>query len=236
MISHKSLYKNEEMDVLMSVNHRELDHASLNKSKELITIIIPARNEEGNIQKLEQELLAVLDPLPFDFEFIVIDNASNDRTGEKFKEICDRDPRWKYFRFSKNFTVEMSLTAGYDLANGDAIIVLYSDLQDPPEVIPKFIKKWKEGYDIVYGVRKVRSGEPAWRNFMVWIAYRLINWFSETPIPKDTGDYRLISKQVRDALNACGEYNRYLRGLISWLGFRQIGIPYERRPRKSGVR
>ncbi len=235
MISHKSLHKNEEMDLLMSVDHRELDHESLNKSKELITIIIPARNEEGNIQRLEQELLAVLNPLPFDFEFIVIDNASNDRTGEKFKEICDRDPRWKYFRFSKNFTVEMSLTAGYDLANGDAIIVLYSDLQDPPEVIPQFIKKWKEGYDIVYGIRKVRLGDSAWRNFMVWVAYRLINWFSETPIPKDTGDYRLISKQVRDALNACGEYNRYLRGLISWLGFRQIGIPYERRPRKSGV-
>jgi polyisoprenyl-phosphate glycosyltransferase len=204
-------------------------------SRELISVVIPARNEEGNIERLEQELLAIVDQMPYDFEFIVIDNASIDRTGQKVKSICDRDLRWKYLRFSRNFTVEMSLTAGYHEAKGDAIIVLYSDLQDPPDLIPKFVAKWKEGYDVVYGVRTVRPGDPAWRNFLVKIAYRLIRWASEFPIPSDAGDFRLISRQVRDALDECGEYNRYLRGLIAWLGFRQIGINYNRRPRLSGI-
>lgn len=204
-------------------------------NKELISIIIPARNEEDNIDALEKRLLDVTEVLPFNFEFIVIDNASTDRTRDKIKAICDRDPRWKYIRFSRNFSVEMSLTAGYHEAGGDAIIVLYSDLQDPPEIIPSFIEKWKEGYDVVYGVRTVRPGDPAWRNFMVGIAYRLIRWFSEVPIPTDAGDFRLITRQVRDALEECGEYNRYLRGLFAWLGFRQVGLPYERQARVRGV-
>jgi polyisoprenyl-phosphate glycosyltransferase len=178
--------------------------------------------------------LAVIQPLPFNFEFIVVDNASTDQTGKKIKEICDRDSRWRYIRFSRNFSVEMSLTAGYHEAKGDAIIVLYSDLQDPPEIIPRFIEKWKDGYDVVYGVRTVRPGDPAWRNFMVKIAYQLIRWFSEVPIPTDAGDFRLVTRQVRNGLEQCGEYNRYLRGIFAWLGFRQIGIEYERRPRIKG--
>jgi glycosyltransferase involved in cell wall biosynthesis len=216
------------------MSHTTLTTAGSRPPKELISIIIPARNEEGNIERLEQELLAVIQPLPFDFEFIVVDNASVDQTGKKVKEICDRDPRWRYIRFSRNFTVEMSLTAGYHEANGDAIIVLYSDLQDPPEEIPRFIEKWKEGYDVVYGVRTVRPGDPAWRNFMVKVAYQIIRWFSEVPIPTDAGDFRLITRQVRDSLEQCGEYNRYLRGIFAWLGFRQVGIEYERRPRLKG--
>lgn len=203
--------------------------------RELVSIIIPARNEEENIEVLEKRLLDVTNCLPYDFEFLVIDNASVDQTGAKVKAICDRDSRWKYIRFSRNFTVEMSLTAGYHEARGNAIIILYSDLQDPPEIIPRFLEKWKEGYDVVYGVRTVRPGDPLVRNIMIHIAYRLIRWFSEFPIPTDAGDFRLISRQVRDALNECGEYNRYLRGLIAWLGFRQIGIRYERQPRKRGV-
>ncbi len=209
--------------------------SGLAETRELISIIIPARNEEANINQLEKEVLAAIEHLPFDFEFIVIDNASTDQTGEKIKSICDHDPRWRYIRFSRNFTVEMSLTAGYHEARGDAMIVLYSDLQDPPEIIPRFIEKWRQGYDVVYGTRTIRSGEPAWRNALVWIAYRLIRWFSEVPIPTDAGDFRLVTRQVRDALEECGEYNRYLRGLIAWLGFRQIGIPYERRPRAYGI-
>ncbi len=201
----------------------------------LITIVIPALNEEQTIPRLERELLAVIEALPYRYEFIVIDNGSVDRTGELVKNICERDPRWKYIRFSRNFTVEMSITAGYHFSNGDAIIVLYSDLQDPPEVIPQMLDKWQEGYDVVYGVRTVRPGDPTWRNLSVKIAYRLIAWFSDVSIPKDTGDFRLITRQVRDALERCGEYNRYMRGLIAWLGFRQTGILYERRPRKAGV-
>lgn len=204
------------------------------EERPLVTIVVPALNEEGNIPRLERELLEVIEPLPYRYEFIVVDNSSTDRTGELVKEICARDPRWKYLRFSRNFTVEMSITAGYHHAKGDAIIVFYSDLQDPPEAIPPMIEKWREGYDVVYGVRTVRPGDPAWRNAAVKVAYRLIAWSADTNIPRDTGDFRLITRQVRDALEQCGEYNRYMRGLIAWLGFSQTGVPYERRPRKSG--
>lgn len=203
--------------------------------RKLVTLIIPALNEEDNIEKLELKLQQVTAPLPYDFEFIVIDNGSSDRTGDLVKAICHRDSRWKYVKFSRNFTVEMSITAGYNLAAGDAIIVLYSDLQDPPEVIARFIEKWREGYDVVYGVRTVRTGDPVWRNLAVKVAYRTIARFSDVPIPTDAGDYRLITRQVCNALIQCGEYNRYMRGLIAWLGFRQIGIPYERQPRLAGV-
>jgi glycosyltransferase involved in cell wall biosynthesis len=204
-------------------------------SRSLISIIVPARNEEGNIPRLEQELNKVVQSLDYEFEFIIIDNHSSDRTGELVKDLCRRDSRWKYVRFSRNFTVEMSITAGYERASGEAIVVLYSDLQDPPDVIPAFLEKWREGYDVVYGVRQVRPGDPAWRNFAVRIAYRLIRSFSDVEIPADAGDFRLISRPVRDALIQCGEYNRYMRGLIAWLGFRQIGVPYKRQPRTAGV-
>lgn len=204
-------------------------------SRPLVSIVIPARNEADNISRLERELTGVVDPLDYDFEFIVIDNSSTDKTGEMFKEICGRDPRWRYLRFSRNFTVEMSITAGYRVAQGDAIIVLYSDLQDPPEVIPRMLDKWQEGYDVVYGTRVVRPGDQAWRNQAVKVAYRLIAWCSDVPIPMDAGDFRLITRQVQQALNQCGEYNRYMRGLIAWLGFRQVGIMYERKPRLAGT-
>ncbi|HKO95965.1 MAG TPA: glycosyltransferase, partial [Pyrinomonadaceae bacterium] len=204
------------------------------KRPQLISIVIPAFNEEGNIPRLENELLAAVGELPFDFEFIVIDNGSADQTGELVRAICTRDARWKYLRFSRNFTVEMSITAGYHYAQGDAMVVLYSDLQDPPSVIPSLIEKWQEGYDVVYGVRTSRPGDARWRNFAVKIAYRAIRWFSDVPIPTDAGDFRLITRQVRDALEKFPEHNRYLRGLIAWLGFRQVGVIYERAPRKSG--
>lgn len=201
----------------------------------LITLVIPARNEAANIPQLEARVRAVTDALPaYDFEFIVIDNCSHDATGSLVKAICQRDARWKYIRFSRNFTVEMSITAGYHFARGEAIVVLYSDLQDPPEVIPRFLEKWQEGYDVVYGVRTVRPGDPLWRNIAVRIAYRLISSSADVPIPNDAGDFRLITRRVRDALENVGEYNRYMRGLIAWLGFRQVGITYERQPRQAG--
>jgi dolichol-phosphate mannosyltransferase len=200
----------------------------------LVSLVIPARNEEANIERLEAEVLRVTDGLPYAFEFIVIDNCSSDRTGALIKALCVRDPRWRYVRFSRNFTVEMSITAGYHFAQGEAIIVLYSDMQDPPNVIPRFLEKWEEGYDVVYGVRTVRPGDPAWRNLAVKLAYRLISWSAEVPIPRDAGDFRLISRRVRDTLEEMGEYNRYMRGMIAWLGFSQTGITYERQPRVAG--
>jgi len=200
-----------------------------------VSIVIPAFNEEDDIPRLERELLAAIEGQPYDFEFLIIDNDSTDRTGELAKDICKRDPRWKYLKFSRNFTVEMSITAGYHYASGEAIIVLYSDLQDPPDVIPRFLEKWQEGYDVVYGVRTVRHGDPKWRNLLAKFTYKVIAWAAaDITIPVNTGDFRLITRRVRDALERCGEYNRYMRGLIAWLGFRQVGIVYERRPRRTG--
>lgn len=203
--------------------------------KQLVSIVIPGLNEEENIPILQRELASALVNLNYEFEFIFVDNASADKTGELVKEICKKDSRWKYIKFSRNFTVEMSITAGYRYAKGEAMIVLYSDLQDPPSLIPKFLEKWNEGYEVVYGVRTVRPGEPAWRNVLVKWVYHLVAWLSDVPIPRNTGDFRLISAQVRDALMRCGEYNRYMRGLIAWLGFKQIGIDYERQPRLHGT-
>jgi polyisoprenyl-phosphate glycosyltransferase len=204
-------------------------------TKPLVTLIIPARNEALNLPRVEQEVVAMIDSQPqYTFECVLVDNASTDTTPELCRELCARDPRWKYLRFSRNFTVEMSMTAGYHFARGEAIIVLYSDLQDPPSVIPQFLSKWQEGYDVVYGVRTVRPGDPQWRNAAVMVAYRVIAWFADVPIPTDAGDFRLITRPVCDALNRMGEYNRYMRGMIAWLGFKQIGVYYERQPRKAG--
>ena len=200
----------------------------------LISIVVPALNERENIDVLEKELTDSLEDQPYDFEFIVIDNGSTDGTDAAVKEICRRDRRWRYVRLSRNFGVDASITAGYSLASGDAIVVLYSDLQDPPQLIPEFLAKWREGYDVVYGVRTVRPGDARWRNLAVKIVYRVVSALADVPIPKNAGDFRLIGRPVRDALESCNESNRYMRGLIAWLGFRQTGIEYERRPRTAG--
>jgi len=203
--------------------------------KPLVSIVVPARNEERNIARLEQELNEATNGLPYRFEFLVIDNSSSDSTPALVKAICARDKRWKYIRFSRNFTVEGSIAAGYHYASGDAMIVLYSDLQEPPSMIPAFLQKWREGYDVVYGVHTARHGETALFSYIVHLAYKFVNWCSEAPIPENSGDFRLISKRVRDAFEQCGgDYHRYTRGLIAWLGFPSVGIKYERRPRLEG--
>ena len=200
----------------------------------LVSIVIPALNEQDNIAPLEADLTQTLDGLPYSFEFIVVDNGSTDGTDVEVKKICLRDSRWKYVRFSRNFGVEASITAGYRLASGEAIVVLYSDLQDPPQVIPAFLQKWREGFDVVYGIRTVRPGDAKWRNAMVKVVYGVIALLADVEIPRNAGDFRLISRRVADALESCTESNRYMRGLIAWLGFRQTGVEYQRRPRATG--
>lgn len=195
---------------------------------------MPAFNEEANIGRLETELTAIVDDLPYRFEFLVVEGGSTDRTGLLVRELCERDPRWKHISLTRNFSVEASITAGYAYARGDAIIVLYSDLQEPPELIPAFLEKWQGGYDSVFGVQTGRDGERRSRSWLVRRAYRLIEASSEVPIPADVCDFRLITREVRDALLRCEERVRYLRGLIPWLGFRQTSVPYVRRPRAAG--
>jgi dolichol-phosphate mannosyltransferase len=141
----------------------------------LLTIIMPARNEEANLPRAYAEVTAVMAGLPYEYEVIVIDNDSSDRTGEVAAELCARDSRWRYLRFSRNFNVEISIAAGLRYARGDAAIVLFSDLQDPPTLIPEFLARWEEGHDVVYGVLRKRQGDPFWRAWGARLLYRAIH-------------------------------------------------------------
>jgi dolichol-phosphate mannosyltransferase len=200
-----------------------------------VSIVMPARNEEGNLSRAYDELSAVLGALTrYDYEVLIIDNASTDNTETLAREICGRDSRWKYVRFSRNFGAETSISVGIRLATGDAIINVFSDLQDPPERIPDFLAKWEEGYDVVYGVITDRQDNHKLRGLAARTAYRIIRYCSDIEIPADAGDFRLISRKARAAFVKLGERDRYVRGMIHWVGFKRCSLPYQRRPRKWG--
>jgi glycosyltransferase involved in cell wall biosynthesis len=202
--------------------------------RRLVTILVPARNEAANMPKVYDEVTAVMAGLSYDYEVIVLDNASTDGTSEAAATLCARDCRWRYVRFSRNFHVEGSLTAGFRLAKGDAMLVLFSDLQDPSELIPEFLRKWEEGYDVVYGVLRRRTGDPIWKALMARGLYQIVHAMSDVEITPNATDFRLLSRRAIDALNACPERNRYMRGLAHWIGFPSCPIVYDRRARKEG--
>ena len=201
----------------------------------LFSLIVPVLDEEEILLDTRTTLGGVLDRLGMPYEVLVVDNASGDRTPELMAEVCRDDPRWKYLRLSRNFGYQNSITAGMLAASGDAIMVIDADLQDPPEMIPRFVELWREGHDVVYGVREKRTGESAWRIGLTRLAMRAISWLSDdVKLPPHSGDFRLISRRVRDAYALLPEGCRYVRGLIHWLGFRQVGVPYTRRGRVGG--
>jgi dolichol-phosphate mannosyltransferase len=176
----------------------------------------------------------VLGRLPYDYEVIVIDNASTDGTGDVAAALAERDPRWRYLRFSRNFTVEVSIAAGLRYAQGDAALVLFSDLQDPPELIPEFVRQWEQGHDVVYGTIRQRRGDPFWKAWSARLFYRIINVLADVEITPNATDFRLLSRRAIDALNQFDERNRYLRGFAHWIGFKRCAVPYDRRPRLAG--
>ncbi|MGH7135800.1 MAG: glycosyltransferase family 2 protein [Pirellulales bacterium] len=207
----------------------------MTNTKQLLTLVVPVLNEEEVLPHSCTRLNGVLEALDLPFEVIVVDNGSSDSTPQIMADLCRRDPRWKYLRLSRNFGYQNSITAGMLAAHGDAIMVIDADLQDPPELIPQFIEKWRAGYDIVYGVREKRTGESPLRVIPTMAAMRIITWMSDdVKLPLHSGDFRLITRRVRDAFAQLGETNRYVRGLIHWLGYRQIGIPYVREGRTRG--
>lgn len=203
--------------------------------RKLISIVVPVFNEEMNIAPFYDAVCAALTPLEqqFDFEMVFTDNHSSDSTFALLRALAMRDPRVRAYRFSRNFGYQRSIMTGYARARGDAAVQMDVDLQDPPELIGRFITTWQAGADVVYGVR-VKRQEGFVTNLQRTLFYRLIDKLSEEKIPVDAGDFRLISRRVIDLLKSFEDAQPYLRGTIATLGFRQVGIPYERAARVRG--
>jgi dolichol-phosphate mannosyltransferase len=204
----------------------------------LLSVVVPIYNEEELLLEFHQRLSGVLSLLApgLDYEIVYINDGSKDRSPALLQELFRQEPqRVKVLHFSRNFGHQLAITAGIDHARGEALVVIDGDLQDPPEVIRQMVEKWQEGFDVVYGVRERRGGESVFKLATAKVYYRLLNMLSNVAIPVDTGDFRLISRDVVESLHLVREHNRYIRGLISWLGFRQCGISYHRDPRYAGV-
>ena len=199
-----------------------------------LTIVIAAYNEEAALPLLHPRLLAVLDTLDLDGRILYVDDGSRDDTWPILQALAQNDPRVALLRLARNFGKEAALTAGLDHVQTDAALVLDADGQDPPELIPEFVAKWREGYDVVYGTRTRRDGESWIKRATAAMFYRVINRLSNTPIPPDTGDFRLMSRRVLDALTQLRERQRFMKGLFAWVGFRQVSLPYRRAPRVAG--
>ncbi len=202
---------------------------------EMISIVVPCLNEEEVLRDTNRRLVAVLEQLPQRFEILYVDDGSTDRTPEILREFQADDERIRVVRFSRNFGHQMAITAGLEHASGDAVAIIDADLQDPPEVLADFVAKWMDGFDVVYGVRSERQGETAFKLWTAKLFYRLIGKLSDTEIPLDTGDFRLMGRRVVDALLAMPERDRFVRGMVSWLGFSQAAVPYSRAARAAGV-
>lgn len=198
-----------------------------------LSIIVPIYNESQCIEAFYKRISSTLNN--FDYEIIFINDGSNDNSLFLLQQYSSEDKKVKIIDLSRNFGKEIAMTAGSDNAKGDAVIFIDADLQDPPEVILDLIKKWNEGYDVVYAKRKSRKGETFLKKFSAFLFYRLINLMSKTNIPKDVGDFRLISKEVNDSLKEIRERNRFMKGIFSWIGYKQTGIEYVRDPRYKGI-
>ena len=202
---------------------------------ELISIVVPAYNEEQNLEQFHAELSSMLDSENLHAEIIYVNDGSTDRTLDLLCSISDRDKRVKAVSLSRNYGKEIALTAGIDHASGAAVIPMDADLQHPPELIPQFIEKWHQGYDVVYAVRKNRNEEGLLKKLSANIFYRLMSWLSgRVQVPPHAGDYRLISRRAADALKTMRERHRFMKGLYSAVGFRQTSVLYEPNPRFAG--
>lgn len=200
----------------------------------LLSVIIPCYNEEAVISETVKRLKSFASELKnINVEFIFVDDGSTDQTRSILRSFAHNDQSIKIIGFSRNFGQQMALTAGFNAAQGDAIVLIDADLQNPPEFIHEMIKKWEEGYDVVYGTRIVRPGESFFKLFTSRLFYRVLNRFSSVSIP-DTGDFRLMTKPVVDVLRSMKEQDRFIRGMVSWVGFKQIALPYNVAERFAG--
>ncbi len=201
----------------------------------LLSIIVPCYNEEAVLRSSHEHLVEALERLnDLKIEIIYVDDGSDDNTTDILNDLHKNDDRVRLLRLSRNFGHQIAVTAGLKNASGDVLVIIDADLQDPPDVIAQMLERWRDGYDVVYGVRSERPGESGFKLWTAKLFYRLINRVSETPIPHDTGDFRLMDKKVVRVLLSMPERDRFLRGMASWVGFRQIGLPYKRAPRLAG--
>lgn len=199
-----------------------------------ISIVAPVYNEEVVLPELYRRVAAVMDGMGEPWELVLVDDGSRDGSAAQIARLHEQDSRVKGVSFSRNFGFQIAATAGLDHASGDAVILTDADLQDPPEVYPEMIAKWREGYDVVYGVRASREGETWFKLFTAKLFYRLIYRITSINIPLDTGDFRLMDRRVVDAIRRMPERNRFLRGMVPWVGFRQTGVEYHRASRYAG--
>jgi glycosyltransferase involved in cell wall biosynthesis len=203
--------------------------------KPTFSIIAPVYNEAGSLPELFRRLGAVMDATGEPWELILIDDGSSDNSTAMINGLAEKDERVRPVIFARNFGHQIAVTAGMDYARGDAVVIIDSDLQDPPELIPELIAKWREGYEVVYAIRAEREGE-SW--FKLWTAsmfYRMIYKITEVKIPLDTGDFRLIDRKVVNVMKRMRERYRFLRGMSAWVGFKQVGVPYKRAARFAGI-
>jgi dolichol-phosphate mannosyltransferase len=204
--------------------------------RRLVSVVVPAYNESACVDELARRLGAVFDAEEaYAWECIVVENGSLDDTWLLLQAIHERDPRFKVLRLARNFRMDGGLTAGLAFATGDACILMTADLQDPPELIPVFLRKWEEGYENVYGVVTKREGTGPLRTFNSKAFYWLAGKLTDGRIPKNASDFRLLDRRVYETVRTMEERNRFMRGLVAWVGFNSIGIPMERPPRFGGV-
>lgn len=203
--------------------------------KPTISIVAPVYNEEEVLHELYRRVSAVMDKTGETWELVLVNDGSKDRSAEVIAELHALDERVRGVSFSRNFGFQIAATAGLDHAQGEAVILTDADLQDPPEVFPRMIAKWREGYDVVYGVRTSRQGETWFKLFTAKLFYRLIYRITSVDIPLDTGDFRLMDRRVVEAIGKMRERNRFLRGMVPWVGYRQTAVEYERDARFAGT-
>ena len=200
-----------------------------------ISVVVPVYNEEESIRECNNRLVNVLDNIQSDYEIIYVNDGSKDASLTILKELAENNKRVKILSFSRNFGHQAAVSAGIEHSKGDCVVLIDGDLQDPPELINDMISKWNEGFDVVYGRRIKRNGETWFKKISAKIFYRTINKLSDIDIPKDTGDFRLMDRKVVDAFLRMPEKNRFIRGMVSWVGFNQVALEYERDKRYAGV-
>lgn len=200
-----------------------------------ISVVAPVYNEECGINAFADRLTAVLDRARLHYEVVLVDDGSRDNSFLEMTKLREKNKRIRVIRFARNFGHQLAITAGLRLAKGQAVVVIDSDLQDPPEVIPEFVAKWRDGYEIVHGVRKERKGETWFKTTTAFLFYRLLRLSTQIDIPKDAGDFYLLDRKVVDVICGLQERHRFMRGLLAWVGFKRVGVEYVREPRAQGV-